>query len=460
MLAPTLIALLPGVAGAQINRARPAPNPQPNPLINPYGYPNQPYPYSSGGSVTLTNPNLDRSRVGGQGYPLYQTSPYGARSNAGSVDFNNLFRSSATNYFYRSDAGSNGRYSPYDQSGRYSPYDSTGRYNPNRLGNPNARSTRPSGSLDDVINQLGSPTGSVANGPFPREQLGMIGNPGANYNRFTRSGEGYNYRYNNGLSGRDQYSIYYGWGATIFPGGNAFYPYYSPFYADGQTVVSPYGYYFGAFPPYIASGNVFIQPPAIEYVPYPVYAPEGRYNGYRRDDVDDFYLNRDPASAENRRKPEAQTPDYRIGEPAPKPEKQVEASEKTDKALANALSDIKKAWAERDIQLLAKHIRRDARVAVYLRGKYQYSLDTTDYLDMTRDAFRSTQTMKFTLDKPQRKERGVYAITGSHTYKLKNGEERTVHVSYALEKMDGDYIITQVGTAPDAIIEEPAKPVE
>ena len=39
-------------------------------------------------------------------------------------------------------------------------------------------------------------------------------------------------------------------------------------------------------------------------------------------------------------------------------------------------------------------------------------------------------------------------MTGRHIYKDKKGEEKTVFVSYVLENISGEYVITQIGTAP------------
>src|SRR5581483_10483776 len=120
-------------------------------------------------------------------------------------------------------------------------------------------------------------------------------------------------------------------------------------------------YYYGMFPPYIGLNAVAYTPPQYIYVPVPVYNNLGRYQGWRTDDLDDYYLNRD--QDESKSKPQGEG-DYRIGEEKPK----------TDPALNKAVEDIRKAWETGDIQMLARHVRRDSRIAVYLRGKYQYSL--------------------------------------------------------------------------------------
>ncbi len=267
----------------------------------------------------------------------------------------------------------------------------------------------------------------------PYRHTGIIGT--GPFDRFHALGE--YFIYDNGVYGRAHCRHYHGWYGSVFPEGLAFYPFYALDYLPGVTCLSPYAYYLGAFPGYISAGYVNYAPPPDAYVPTPLYAPDGAYQGYPSDGPDDSALSQVPQSG------------YRIGEQNPP------VPDKPDDGLKAAVDDIQKAWQDRNIQLLVKHLRSDAQVAVYLRGKYQYSLDSGDYGDMTRDAFHATKTVSFTLDGVQRKEDGVYVVTGRHLYKDKDGAEHTVHVSYVLERTDGGYYITQVGTDPDKAVSLP-----
>jgi hypothetical protein len=232
---------------------------------------------------------------------------------------------------------------------------------------------------------------------------------------------------------------YSGWGYAYFTNGWAFYPYYYPSFVYGVTVLSPYAYYYNVCPPYIDQTAAYNAPPQYIYVPVPVYNDVGSYQGWKSDDVDDYYLNRQMAD-----------PGYRIGENSTNNTNSVQA---TDSAVQSVADDIRKAWQDGNIDLLAKHIRPDSQIAVYLRGQYQYSLDTGAYLDMTRDAFHNTKTVSFALDRITRKQNGVYSVTGHHVYKDNANQQHTVYISFVLEKTDKDYIITQVGTAPDQVKE-------
>ncbi len=263
---------------------------------------------------------------------------------------------------------------------------------------------------------------------------------GTSFNRFRNSQEGRLYYH--GYYGPAHHHIYYNWGNVYFPDSWGYYPNYYPGFVSGVTVLSPYAYYYGAFPPFISMDDVSYQPPQYIYVPVPVYDPNGSYQGWKSDDVDNYYLNSDKA---RNQATDQNGQNYRIGEGGQKAKSPAQA----------AVDDIQKAWQTGDIEPLAKHIRRDSRIAVYLRGKYQYSLDAGDYLDMTRDAFRSMHTEHFDLDQLHLKQNGIYTVTGRHVYKNDVGQDRTVFISFVLEKTDADneYVITQVGTSPDQIEE-------
>ena len=242
-----------------------------------------------------------------------------------------------------------------------------------------------------------------------------------------------NYTYSNGLYTNGIFN--YDWAFAIFPGGNASYPYYSPEFYPGGTYFSPYSYYTQSAPAFILAETVYQAPPQVIYVPVPVYA-DGSYRGVQKADIDDYYLNRAPKQDE---------------EPTVRP--RTPAAPKQERLIDRAAADITKAWKTGDIQTLSAYIDAKAKIAIYLRGKYQYSMDARDYLDLTRDAPTATKTVRFDLDAPVRKERGVYVLTGRHVYQNKDGAERTVYVNYVLELKDDKYQMTQVGSAPDRVEE-------
>jgi hypothetical protein len=56
-------------------------------------------------------------------------------------------------------------------------------------------------------------------------------------------------------------------------------------------------------------------------------------------------------------------------------------------------------------------------------------------------------------------DKNTFSITGQHVYRDKEGNPRTVIISYVLEKQGDKVFITQVGIAPDRIEDSP-KPSE
>ena len=250
--------------------------------------------------------------------------------------------------------------------------------------------------------------------------------------------------YTNGLYSNGIFT--YGWCEAIFPNGAASYPYYVPGFINGATYFSPYSYYWQTAPSFILAETVYQAPPQVIYVPVPIYM-DGAYRGERREDIDDYYLNRAPKNEDGQNGKAGGKPD---ADPADGQEK---AEAQNARAVDRAAADIAKAWRTRDIQILSNYIDAKAKIAISLRGRYQYSLDARDYLDLTSDAFKATKTVRFELDAPVRKERGVYLLNGKHIYQAKDGTERTVHVNYVLELQEEKYRITQVGSAPDKLEE-------
>jgi hypothetical protein len=254
------------------------------------------------------------------------------------------------------------------------------------------------------------------------------------------SGSHYGYRYVNGNFGSSVLTFYPSWG-------NYYYPYYYPSYVNGLTCLSPYAYYPGIGPLFIGSQDVQYAPPQTNDVPYPLY-DDGIYNGYQGDGSNG-------GSQLPTQQPAAPTQgQYRVGEGAAG--QQSGQAPTKDAALDGTLADIATAWTGGNVQKLAAHIQSDSKIAVYLRGRYQYSLDSSDYLDMTRDALRNTKTVSFTLDNVERKQDGLYTVTGKHVYKDERGRDITVNVTYVLKKDGDQYYITQVGTAPQTLSNVPA----
>lgn len=203
-----------------------------------------------------------------------------------------------------------------------------------------------------------------------------------------------------------------------FPSGHAYYPFYSSQY-DAQTdFISPYGHYYGVCAPYILSSHGFFQLPQYSYVETVVY------NG---SNFDRFYDSNKGNAFDQR--------DFGQQEPG----------------LLNAISELHEAFRGGDIDSLVALTDPKTEIAIFLTGEYQYSMDSNDFLDLTRDAMAGMRTIQFDLTQLHKRATGVFVVSGKHVYRDPTGHSRTVYVSYVLESLGGQWTLTQVGTAPDRI---------
>jgi hypothetical protein len=241
---------------------------------------------------------------------------------------------------------------------------------------------------------------------------------------FTRSQEGR--YYNNGVLLRRGYYSPYREIGHYYPG-YVFYPYYYPTYDASVVYLSPYSFYFGVCAPYIYRRHTFYSCPSTIWIDVPVYVND-EYHGWDDDrrSGDDYYLNRsgyyDPDAV-------------------------------SDPTLRDAVDDIRDAFRYGSIEHLVNLVDPQIKIAVFLKGKYDYSMATNDYLDLTRDAMRNMDTIEFDITRLRKRAMGVYVASGKHVYRDSEGRERTVYVSFVLEKLRDHWTITQVGTSPDRIQE-------
>lgn len=261
------------------------------------------------------------------------------------------------------------------------------------------RSPRPERSFDPIV-------------PSPRPYQERA------HSLFTRSEEGR--RYENGVVLRPARRVVEHHLAIYFPHRYYFYPYYCPTYSSSlQVVFTPYYVYFGVFPTYLYRQYVFYRAPRVVYIEVPVYV-EGYYRGYRDSD---YYLNtvwwRDDRTL--------------------------------DSDLRRAVEDIEDAFRYSDIDRLAYLTDPYTDIAIFTQGRYQYSLRANDYLDMTRDFMLSTDTIRFDVFRVRRKAYNAYTLSAKHVYRGRDGEVRTVYLSFALERIGRYWTITQVDTAPERL---------
>jgi hypothetical protein len=113
--------------------------------------------------------------------------------------------------------------------------------------------------------------------------------------------------------------------------------------------------------------------------------------------------------------------------------------------------EIEEAFRYNDIERLVYVTDPRTRIAVFRKGRYDYSLDANDYLDITRDFMRTIDTLEFDVYRVRRASSGVYVASAKHVYRDSNNRRRTVYLSIALERPYNRWIISQVDTSPEYI---------
>jgi hypothetical protein len=234
--------------------------------------------------------------------------------------------------------------------------------------------------------------------------------------RFTRSGE--ERRFDNGAvlhrsAAADRRFD------TYFPRHVVSYSHYVLNREGGRAVLSPFSLYIGVFPPYVERSAVIVRSPSRVYIDPPItvrgeYRPgwDGR-DAYDRGDDDSLW--------------------------------------KDDRSLSNAVYDLEDTFRNEDIALLAPLTDPRTDVAIFTRGRYQYSINANDYLDMTRDFLRSVRTNDFVTSRVRRRADGVYQVFTRHTYQDQDGRSRAVDLCFVLERRRGQWTVTQVDSYPGRV---------
>ncbi|HTQ10481.1 MAG TPA: hypothetical protein VMI31_10445, partial [Fimbriimonadaceae bacterium] len=221
--------------------------------------------------------------------------------------------------------------------------------------------------------------------------------------------------YDNGLTLRRGTKVNAPWQKKYFPRGHFHFPFYRPAFVRGQCFVSPFGFYLGICAPYISASECHVFPPAVAFIDLPVYSGT-LCNGF--DDMGaENYLN-DPNL------------------------------DRDHPGLANALDALTETFQDGNIDGLVSLVDPNMSIAIYMRGRYRYSLSANDYLDLTRDAIQSTQTVEFSLTYLHQRAPDVFSLSGRHTYRDENGNVQTMWVSFVLQDIGGEWTLTQAGYAP------------
>jgi hypothetical protein len=250
-----------------------------------------------------------------------------------------------------------------------------------------------------------------ATSPNPNQFMGGQFNP--QYQRVGPRNPPYGYPYYGGYG--DVAPPGYGYGG-LFYGGYAFTP------AGGLSVYpSIYSSYGSWYPQYLPQNRVVVQREIIYVRPESgAEPPAARTEPPARPGSE-------PASG-----------DYYLRRP------RVET-------LNDAIEDIRRAWLNGDYSRFRSRVKEDARVRIYLKGKYQYSVAGEDFGQMTRDAMTRIDTTGFELDRVTPSGANRAFASGRHIYVDPDKQKREVYVSYGLARENGRWLITEAGSSSAAV---------
>ncbi len=200
------------------------------------------------------------------------------------------------------------------------------------------------------------------------------------------------------------YEFYYEYRGGAF---NFGYRYYSYTPEPYRVCYAPYWYY-DPCPPFIPVYRVvYLPPPRVIYVEVPVYI------------ATPYYLERPSQPVDDRQQ---------------------------------LLSDIRHAWILRDPSLLERYIRPNSYIAIYLEGKYAYSLPAEDFLAITRDAIRAVKTEQLTLYRVSKRGESQIVVRGEHRYiDEATGTLRLVYISYTFERVGDRWYLIEAGSSANRL---------
>lgn len=118
-----------------------------------------------------------------------------------------------------------------------------------------------------------------------------------------------------------------------------------------------------------------------------------------------------------------------------------------------AFADIQDAWNSGDIEPIEKHLKAgDSKIAISLGNKYSYSIASSDWADITRDAFDHLDTVSFQFTVLRFQKNGDITGYATHVYTGKDGQQETMYVSYTLRHRNGQWYVVAVDTSRTPIV--------
>ena len=155
-----------------------------------------------------------------------------------------------------------------------------------------------------------------------------------------------------------------------------------------------------------------------------------------------------------------------------------------------AFADVARAWTDGDVQPLRRHVRdSETRISVSLNGKYSYSIASSDFIQITRDALSRLHTVSFEFTHVRKAKNGDVTAYGKHVYRASDpatgagdandgqtvpfdqagtdaqtapsdgadGDAKTVYVSYTLRRQDGRWNVIALDSSDHSLVPSDAR---
>ncbi len=234
--------------------------------------------------------------------------------------------------------------------------------------------------------------------------------------KFTRSHE--DKRFDNGITLRHSAPVTDRELTRFFPQHQASYNHYAAKRDRVDVVISPFSFHIGILPRYIERRHVeMLRPPSI-YIEAPIYT--NNHYVVRDYSHDDYYLSRH----------------------------REESRWRSERGLGRATEDIEDAFRYNDISMLVRHADPETKIAIFSKGDYQYSIQSEEYMNLTRDFMRNAETTFFNIYRVRYRQNGVFNAYAKHSFRDQDGRTQTIYLSIVLERIGDNWVITQIDTAP------------
>ena len=118
-------------------------------------------------------------------------------------------------------------------------------------------------------------------------------------------------------------------------------------------------------------------------------------------------------------------------------------------AVDYAVDDIVNSFERADRRSAGRLVSTDAEVAIYVDGKYSYTLNASDFYDMFLDATQNTKTVRYQIVRVEtghdEGNRDIVRVTAKHEYEDPWGARTTVNHFYELRYEGRNLVITKFG---------------